>query len=93
MHHGIGHIVDQTRMHSSRMLTASSLQYRRGRGSIQGITLSGRPPRTETPPFDRQTPVIILSCPKLRLRAVIIGFSLTVGAPAARRGNPGSAIV
>ena len=36
--------------------------------SVSGGSLSGRPP----PPVDRQTPMKILPCPKLRLGAVII---------------------
>ena len=43
------------------------------RGSLSRVSLSGRPPL----PVDRQTPVKILSCPKLRLRAVITNVSKT----------------
>ena len=57
----------KTRMHSSRMRTTGSLPYRR-----VSLDKDASPPtETETPPpVDRQTPVKILPCPKLRLRAV-----------------------
>ena len=51
-------------MHSSRMRTA--------RSSSRGGSPPGAPPGTMHPPVDRHTPVNILPCPKLRLRAVNI---------------------
>ena len=58
-------------MHSSRMRTARTLP-------VQGGLPDRDPPWTEThsgqrsPPVDRQTPVKILPCPKLRLRVLKI---------------------
>ena len=48
-------------LHSSRMRTARSLPY----GGVFSV-------RKTPPPVDRQMPVKILPCPKLRLRAVVI---------------------
>ena len=78
-------IVGLTRMHSSRTGTAHS----RGRLSVEGCLLRGVSSQgvdvclvgvypggvCRTPPVDRQMPVKILPCPKLRLRAVISLFS------------------
>ena len=63
-----------TRMHSSRMCTARSSSRR---GEISTRTPGTRPPSPGpgTPPVDRHTPVNILPCPKLRLRAVKIKHS------------------
>ena len=60
----------KTRMHSSRMRTARSSS-RQGGGGFPPGTPGTRPPRTSPPLVDRHTPVNILPCPKLRLRAVI----------------------
>ena len=78
----------QTRRHSSRMRTARSSSSRRGlhqapppgsrppspRGSRHHPPPTADTPGAYIPPVDRHTPVNILPCPKLRLRAVIIGF-------------------
>ena len=68
-------------MHSSRMRTARSLPYR-------GVSLTDppgqRPPSGQNPPsgqrppppVDRQTPVKLLPCLKLRLWAVTILYAL-----------------
>ena len=74
----------QTRMHSSRMCTA------RSSGRLGGACFGGGlpqalprpdplgagipPPESRHPAMDRHTPVNILPCPKLRLRAVITSF-------------------
>ena len=57
---------NRTRMHSSRMHTAHSSS--RPGGLHQAP--SPRPGTHPPPPVDRHTPVNILPCPKLRLRAV-----------------------
>ena len=83
------------RMHSSRMRTARSSSRPAPPRSRHPWTRhppgSRHPPRPGAPPeqtplVDRHTPVNILPCPKLRLRAVII-----VCCP--HHGNPGSAII
>ena len=67
-------------MHSSRMRTTRSSS--RAGGAPPGTPRGPGTPRTQTPPgpgtptgpdppVDRHTPVNILPCPKLRLRAVI----------------------
>ena len=71
--------IEITKIHSRRMLTAAL--YRTlglcpggslsGGFSVQGVSVSGGGSVRETPsPVDRQTPVKMLPCPKLRLRAV-----------------------
>ena len=84
------------RMHSSRMRTARSSSRPAPPPPEQALLDQAPPweqappqtrrPPEQTPPVDRHTPVNILPCPKLRLRAVII-----VCCP--HHGNPGSAII
>ena len=65
------YIVSPTRMHSSRMRSARLLTVSRSIRLGWGVA---QPPVMQTPPpsVDRQTPVKISPCPKLRLRAVKI---------------------
>ena len=55
----------------SRMRTARS-------SSRPGGSPPGTPPGTRHPSVDRQTPVNILPCPKLRLRPVNIAIKITI---------------
>ena len=76
----------KTRMHSGRMRTVrdsgspGGLHQASPRGQTPPGTRHppspGPDPRTRHPPVERHTPVNILPCPKLRLRAVIIHSSL-----------------
>ena len=67
---------DRTRLHSSRVRTARSLPYGGFRDRDPPTwteappTPGQRPPLDRDLPVDRQKPVKILPCPKLRLRVV-----------------------
>ena len=74
---------NQTKLYSSTMCTAHfSGRLFGGRGSGRRKSLSGGEclPHPH-PPVDRQAPVKILPCPKLRLRAVIIVKYEHIGNP------------